>query len=266
MSERHKVRVPTNWSETSDHPEKPLGGKSYGSIGHLPGSRRGPADRGVNEGQSRICQSKARDKHDTIIVQEKLDGSNVGVAKIGGNCIPIMRAGYLAIQSNHYQHRLFADWVYNNYTRFDEMLQEGERVCGEWLIEAHGTLYDMPHEPFVMFDIMIGMERLPWAQVQHRAFLYDFTMPRTLSHGPPCTIDQMIQILYQTAGRGIHGSTDRPEGAVWRVERQGKVDFLAKWVDPSKTDGSYFPKTLGDKITWNTWPNHETMWTERFNV
>ena len=51
---------------------KPLGGKSYGSVPHLIGSRRGPMDFGVNEGQQRICCEKKRDRHDTIIVQEKL--------------------------------------------------------------------------------------------------------------------------------------------------------------------------------------------------
>ena len=42
---------------------KPLGQKAYGSIPHLHGSRRGPADKGVNEGQHRICCERRRDKH-----------------------------------------------------------------------------------------------------------------------------------------------------------------------------------------------------------
>ena len=36
-------------------PVKPLGRPTYGSIPHLIGSRRGPADSGVNDGQQRIC-------------------------------------------------------------------------------------------------------------------------------------------------------------------------------------------------------------------
>ena len=64
---------------------KPLGGKSYGSIPHLLGSRRGPTDRGCNDGQHRICCERTRDKRDRIIVTEKLDGSNVAAAKIGSS-------------------------------------------------------------------------------------------------------------------------------------------------------------------------------------
>ncbi len=60
---------------------KPLGSKSYGHIPPLPGSRIGPGDHKCHSGQEQIATIKARDRHDTIIVQEKLDGSNVGVAR-----------------------------------------------------------------------------------------------------------------------------------------------------------------------------------------
>jgi len=68
---------------------KPLGRKSYGSIGHLPNSRMGPADRKISEGQERIATAKARDKHDRVIVTEKLDGSNVGIAKVAGKIVAL---------------------------------------------------------------------------------------------------------------------------------------------------------------------------------
>ncbi|HYF69139.1 MAG TPA: hypothetical protein VD884_13440, partial [Ohtaekwangia sp.] len=58
---------------------KPLGGKSYGSIPHFYGSRLGPADHHCSPGQQVIATEKKRDRHDYIIVQEKLDGGNVGV-------------------------------------------------------------------------------------------------------------------------------------------------------------------------------------------
>lgn len=63
---------------------KPLGHKSYGSIPHFKGSRMGPADKHCEPGQQKIMTEKLRDRHDLIIVQEKLDGSNCAVAKIDG--------------------------------------------------------------------------------------------------------------------------------------------------------------------------------------
>ena len=88
---------------------KPLGRKSYGSIPHLPGSRIGPGDHKCSEGQAKIATEKKRDKHDLIIVQEKLDGSNVGIAKINDDIIPLTRAGYLANTSPFIQHQYFWD-------------------------------------------------------------------------------------------------------------------------------------------------------------
>lgn len=60
---------------------KPIGRKNYGSIPHLHNSKLGEGDYYIGEGQERILTLKARDKHDNILVFEKYDGSNVGVAK-----------------------------------------------------------------------------------------------------------------------------------------------------------------------------------------
>ena len=98
---------------------KPLGTKAYGSICHLPGSRLGPGDHKLDEGMLRILTMKPRDRHDLIIVQEKLDGSNVCIAKIDGQLVPLGRSGYPAISSKYEQHRLFHLWVMQQPQRFE---------------------------------------------------------------------------------------------------------------------------------------------------
>ena len=37
-----------------------------------------------------------------------------------------------------------------------------------------------------------------------------------------------------------HGAVGLCEGAVWRMERKGVVEFLGKYVRPDKVDGKYF--------------------------
>src|SRR5687768_9853020 len=129
-------------------PVKPLGIKAYGSIAHLPGSRLGPGEHHCHEGQARIATLKARDRHDVIYVQEKLDGGNAAVAKVSGEIIALQRRGYLAASSPYEHLQLFHAWVEQQAGRFDALLREGERAIGEWLALAHGTRYDLPHEPF----------------------------------------------------------------------------------------------------------------------
>lgn len=240
---------------------KPLGIKAYGSIAHLPGSRMGPADRHCHEGQARIATLKPRDKHDRIIVQEKLDGSCMAVAKVDGEIIALGRAGYRAITSKYEQHIMFDVWVRENYERFDALLDEGERVVGEWLAQAHGTRYDLTdREPFVAFDLMIGHERMTYERFRERQIKRlgrDYLgVPAILALRPIDTDFVAHQVTYRgnNSTYGFHGALDPVEGAVWRVERHGKVDFLVKWVRPDKVDGAYFPEITGQPPVWNWKP------------
>lgn len=231
--------------------EKPLGRKNYGSIPHLPNSRMGPADKSCHEGQARIATEQARDSNDEVFVTEKLDGSNVGVAKIGHDIVPLTRAGYRAETSPFEMHHHFADWVLRpeNRERFDGALKDGERLVGEWLMQAHGTRYDLTHEPFVVFDLMIDDKRMPYDEMIKRLKPFDFVMPHLVHRGAPISVEKVMDIIGES---GFHGALDPVEGAVWRVERDkptGKrgekkrvVDFLVKYVRPDKEDGIYLPE------------------------
>lgn len=226
--------------------EKPLGHKNYGSIGHLPTSRLGSGDHHITEGQARICLNKTRDSQDYIWVTEKLDGSNVGVALKNGRLLSLSRSGYEASTSPHELHQLFADWVRRNEERFRGCLQEGQRIVGEWLALAHGTIYELPHEPFVAFDMFEAQRRLPYQECLNNCLLGAFVHPRLIHHGPEAfSMANLLEAL-KTSG---HGALDGAEGAVYRVERPDKnghlnVDFLAKYVSPNKEAGKYLDTPL----------------------
>jgi len=119
---------------------KPIGRKNYGSIPHLHNSKLGEGDCFIGEGQDRILTLKARDKHDNILVFEKYDGSNVGVAKFENKIFALTRSGYEASTSLYKQHHYFADWVKKREFLFADMLQNGERITGEWMAQAHGLV------------------------------------------------------------------------------------------------------------------------------
>jgi hypothetical protein len=224
---------------------KPLNRKSYGSIAHLPTSRFGAGDHKCSDGQARIATEKKRDKHDLIIVQEKVDGSNVGVAKLNGEILPITRAGYLANTSPYEMHHKFHEWVLSQKARFNELLNEGERICAEWMLVAHGTKYILPHEPFIAFDIMVGAERITFDELTERIKPFEIIQPKLISRGEPLSIVDALKAV-EVSG---HGAIDSVEGCVWRVERNAlnkhtgerkwTVDFLVKYVKQDKIDGLY---------------------------
>lgn len=243
---------------------KPLGIKNYGSIAHLPNSRIGLGDHHCDKGQAGIATIKTRDRHDRIIVQEKIDGSNVGVAKVDGQIFALGRAGYLAERSRFRQHWEFANWVYQNQDRFLSVLQNGERLVGEWLMQAHATKYELVHEPFVAFDLMVGTKRTLFDEFLERVSIGDFVTPKVIHQGLPISVEGTLAKLGKF---GFHGALDEIEGAVWRVERneltnpgktgerKWRVDFLVKYVRPNKVDGSYLPDLSGIAEVWNWLPS-----------
>jgi hypothetical protein len=227
---------------------KPLRRKAYGNISHLPGSRLGPGDHHCSEGQAKILLEKTRDRHDHIIVCEKLDGSNVAVCRIGGEIIPLSRKGYLAASSQYPQHRAFTRWVYQHAPLFDALLNEGEWVSGEWLGLAHGTIYDLRNRPpFAAFDLWRNGERVIYDEFLFLCECAGVETVPVLCRGEPCSVNAALALL---GDHGRYGAVDLAEGCVWRCERKGKCEFLAKFVRADKEDGKYLPAVSGKSEVW----------------
>lgn len=246
---------------TSIKPIKPLGRKAYGSIGHLPCSRIGPGDHFVHVGQQAICTVKPR-KGDRIIVNEKLDGACMSVANIDGNLIALSRAGYAARDALYEHLKIFDDYVCERHEDFAAIVQPGERVVGEWLALAHGTIYDPNCEsfaPFIAFDLFRGKDRVLRDEFMERV-APRFQTAAVLSDGPwaLCVEGALSKLIGCHANgfhwKGFHGALDDVEGAVWRVEREGRVDFLAKFVRHEKMDGKYLPNISGRDPIWHWQP------------
>lgn len=233
----------------SERAAKPLGRKAYGSIPHLPDSRIGPGEHHIHEGQARICTERARDRHDRVIVTEKLDGANVAVANIDGDLHALGRQGYPAHTAPYEHIRMFGEWVHAQAGRFLEMLDPGEVLHGEWMALAHGTRYELDAgDEFVAFDLTRDGKRRPWGEAAERCDRFEVATPVTLSDGPPATVEAMLERLDEV-GRPTVDGEDR-EGAVWRVERRDGFDFLAKFVRASKVDGAYLPEISGEAPIW----------------
>lgn len=220
--------------------------RNYGSIPHLSDSKlTQQADKKIGQGQELILTKKTRDWKDLIIVTEKLDGTNVGVIRKGNELITLTRSGYDCLTSPYKQHILFDKWVREHIELF-QWLPEGYRVCGEWLIQSHGTKYDITNEiPFRVFDIFDNKnKRLLYLHLLSLCVRFGLYCACLFHIGQPISIKNSIKLL----GNGFFGNPEKPEGFVYRCERGGKVDFLAKWVRHDKEDGKY----LKDGIeVWN---------------
>jgi len=217
---------------------RPLGIPNYSRIPHLPTSRMGRGKHHLDWGQVRIATENSRDYKDLVIVQEKLDGANVGIAKKEGELICLSKSGHDCSISPHPLHHYFVKFVKYHEKRFKDLLKEGERICGEWMLIAHGTKYSLPHEPFVAFDYFTPEnERLTYHNFLLKVLPFGFIIPRLLHLGQAINDKKILKIL--DADSSYHGALEDIEGMIWRVERNGKVDFLCKYVREGKKDGKY---------------------------
>jgi|LSQX01.1.fsa_nt_gb hypothetical protein len=243
-------------------PQKPLGGKAYGSIPHLPGSRFGNRrDRGVPRGEARLYLERPR-PGDRVVVMEKLDGSCVAVLKKDNEIIPLIRSGYPAAGSVWRQHRLFARWARARADAFAACLGDGDRVVGEWLAQAHGTRYDLTgRQPFVVFDYFRGDRRLPALEAEARVQAHGLAFVPVLAAGPRGV--PLPDALAMLGEHGHYGAIDPAEGVVYRRETPGGMVYLAKYVRPEAEPGRYLPGDDDpDRAVWNWPPRARPGWRE----
>ena len=129
-------------------------------------------------------------------------------------------------------------------------MRNGERIVGEWLAQAHGTKYELgPREPFAAFDIMVADQRLPLDEFVNRVG-ERFFRPHTLHDGAAMPVSAAMALHQEQSW-----PCDEIEGVVYRVERRGTVDFLAKYVRPDKMDGRFLPDVSGQPEVWNWRPD-----------
>ena len=225
---------------------RPLGTKAFPKIPHLPGSRTGASDRTAPPELSRRCTAQSK-SGDTIVVEEKLDGSCVAVAKLGGEIVALGREGFRANESENPGRQMFARWVSAKAQRFSNALQDGEWLVGEWLALAHSTRYRLRHEAFVAFDLFTPTGALGTSPLDARLGS-EFARPARLHTGDAISIHAIDERL---GAHGAHGALDAVEGAVWRVERDGLVLHRAKFVRAGKVDGAFLPENSGQPAVWN---------------
>lgn len=140
---------------------KPLNRKNYGSIPHLSNSKLGENDHFIDMGQELILTEKKRDRHDTILVFEKYDGSNVGIAKKEGNIFALTRKGYEASTSPYRQHHEFTKWVKERDGFFKKILK-GRAISRRMVIAStrNDVHYNNPTNCFFLTILMLKISAM----------------------------------------------------------------------------------------------------------
>lgn len=119
------------------------------------------------------------------------------------------------------------------------------------MVKTHTIRYNLPHEPFVCFDIINDAGRIRYVELQERLNPLSFTSADVVHSGGAISTSEAVSLL----GSGHHGAVGAPEGVVYRYEsKEHGWLFSAKFVsNPLVGDQELLDRNIKSGLM-NTWP------------
>ncbi len=120
----------------------------YPRTPHLFGSKGTDDDKHLGEEESKTFIA---DK--SLIVEEKIDGTNVGIHFSSDGHLVLQCRGHLITEGMHPQYDLFKQWTVVKRSVLEERLEDRYILFGEWMYARHSVHYrTLPHYYFE-FDL-----------------------------------------------------------------------------------------------------------------
>jgi hypothetical protein len=175
----------------------------------------------------------------SLVVEEKLDGTNVGVHFTAAGRMVLQCRGHEITAGMHPQYDLFKQWTTGKRTDLEAMLEDRYILFGEWLYARHSVHYRaLPHY-FFEFDIYDKRDGV-FLDLEARLQMLDGTGVHTVPvlHRGPATADYLHALIgpsrFDAAfDNPLTGRTDNVmEGLYLRTEADGAVTGRAKLVRP----------------------------------
>jgi len=207
----------------------------YPRTPHLFGSKGTDDDKHLGAKESRAFLSMP-----SLIVEEKLDGTNVGIHFTPAGRLVLQCRGHEITEGMHPQYDLFKQWTAVKRPVLERMLEDRLILYGEWLYARHSVHYTaLPHY-FFEFDIW-DKEAACFLDLDSRLGLLQGTGLQTvpvIHRGPLLKEDQLRSLIGPSAygaafDNPLSGMTDNfMEGLYLRTEANGRVTGRAKIVRP----------------------------------
>ena len=204
----------------------------YPRTPHLFGSRGTDDDRHLNPAESAAFLSDP-----SLIVEEKLDGTNVGIHFTNSARMVLQCRGHEITEGMHPQYDLFKQWTRAKSVVLEERLQDRYILFGEWLFATHSVHYRcLPHYffEFDMYDKPTG----EFLDLARRLKLLDGSGLKTVPviHRGAIEKGRLEALIGPSAYDSVFEkpmtqSTDNlMEGLYLRTEANGTVTGRAKFV------------------------------------
>ncbi len=200
----------------------------YPRTPHLEGSRLQPGD----EGHEHVPLASLRGQH--AVVEEKLDGANVGISFTeGGELLLQSRGHYLGCgRERHFA--LFKQWASAHEARLLERLEDRYIMYGEWLHAKHSVSYDaLPHW-FCEFDVYDRRDGVFLSTPRRQALLAGspvLSVPVVHQGELPASVKALRALVRPSLAKSARWRQAFEES----VDRQG-LDLALAWQQTDKSD------------------------------
>lgn len=245
--------LPVQWAQWHHRPEQMTANAPFGSrrrhastamgtsrdnfikyprTPHLFGSTGTPDDKHLSEADSlRFIADKS------LIVEEKLDGTNVGLHFTSEGELVLQCRGHLISEGMHPQYDLFKQWANVKRSVLEGMLGCDYILFGEWMYARHSIHYRALTHYFFEFDLYDKATE-SFLCLERRLQLLEGTGIQTvpvIHHGPL----QKKQLPPLIGSSSFDSSFENPttqridhlmEGLYLRTETDGKVSGRGKFV------------------------------------
>jgi len=223
----------------------------YPRTPHLFGSQGTDDDKHMSE-----ADSLAFIQDDSLIAEEKIDGTNVGIHFSEDGELILQCRGHLITEGMHPQYDLFKQWATVKRHELESRLSDRYLLFGEWAYARHSVAYrKLPHY-FFEFDIFDKQADM-FLDLATRIELLKGSGIHTVPvvHQGPVTRKQLAQLIGPSQydshfDNPLSGKADNlMEGIYLRTEANGKVTGRAKFVRPE----------FVEKIKQSTHWQHQAM-------
>lgn len=165
-----------------------------------------------------------------LVVEEKLDGANVGISFDDRGELRLQcRGHYLTGGPGEAQFALLKPWAQTHHGWLWERLETRYTLYGEWLYACHTVFYDrLPHYLFE-FDILDTETDTYLSTERRRAFLADgpvVSVP-VLREGKFTKLAELTKLVGPSLYKSDGGVS---EGLYVKWEEDGEVKGRYKWV------------------------------------
>lgn len=216
-------------SDNADFLHSPPG---FPRIGHLPGSNATDDDEWLADDPAWL--------NEEVVVEEKLDGSNVAIWRDGPGSLAVAGRAGLGARDRAGQLGRLRAWAASRHDVLTRLLAPGEVLYGEWLWLVHTIHYEQLPDWLIVLDFWTPSRGfLAHDERDHRAREAGLVPAPVLFRG----VLGSWKTLFGLCGVS-HFASEPMEGVVVRRERDGVLVDRGKWVRPGftpKPDAAWRP-------------------------